>query len=662
MIERERAGTGQDRPGAAPAVGPDTVREAARTAGRGGSRLPDGLRTTMEEAFGTPLDHVRVSVDGPAAASIGATAYTVGSDIVVQSASVLRDVETMAHEIHHTTQHGAPSGLSDPHDRWEREAADVGARVARGLDVRHRAGDGEEQPGGGVHRAAVQRRVGFEFESQWRMRDHSGGLTEEDERRHLAEIADRDDARGTQVLATIAERRYHPQLLDATEQDVPAQELKERWLAPVPGGEPNQYLFTDEGRARLERLRQEEPAHHDKLMDDVVLPLLRRKLIREDPVPGREVPKMGSVGGGKNYRLTSDVSPTGGSGLEWVTDPLSTRDEVKEVMTTITRVSAALDARSGEESFPLDSVRVPGFRGDPGIMIFPLRGVLLYEPQMTGGFKLGELPRLLEYLQQPEGTPGFFGRPAHERRKEAGRDLHTATLRTANAIRAAAEEQARELPPESTGGASTSELAGLVALLGSYLSYGSGLEVNGNSKSIAGGLMSRTSFAHNFTLLPRPLRSYFREDPGRFVAFVLKAAGLPQDGNDPLYSQPVEHGEAGHREKRQIPLTRAQWLKGIPVGNDLLRNYKHLHEAEKAQVGERKDDWEHIHGSLGALGSVDDRVGKRGQEELALVAELRRMKADLPTAELKPLALAAYDLIQRLNEGKSLDYRKKRPR
>ncbi|MEY9847214.1 DUF4157 domain-containing protein [Streptacidiphilus sp. MAP5-3] len=149
MIGRERnqegAGHGDN------AVQDDNaVQEAARTAGRGGSRLPNGVRTTMEQAFGTSLDHVRVSVDEQAAASINARAYTVGNNIVVQNASVLRDVETMAHEIHHTTQHDAPAGLSDPGNRWEREASDVGARVARGESLQRCAADGEEHEGGGL--------------------------------------------------------------------------------------------------------------------------------------------------------------------------------------------------------------------------------------------------------------------------------------------------------------------------------------------------------------------------------------------------------------------------------------------------------------------------------------------------------------------------------
>ncbi|MFX4293583.1 hypothetical protein [Streptomyces bohaiensis] len=86
-------------------------------------------------------------------------------------------------------------------------------------------------------------------------------------------------------------------------------------------------------------------------------------------------------------------------------------------------------------------------------MVFPLRGALVYEPQMTGGFKLEELPRLLEYLQVPDKA-GVFERRAHEQRKEAKQDLHRTTLGTVNDIRQRAEEQAK--------GASAAECQGQV--------------------------------------------------------------------------------------------------------------------------------------------------------------------------------------------------------
>ncbi|MFJ6738392.1 DUF4157 domain-containing protein [Streptomyces sp. NPDC091279] len=652
MIARER-----NQGDAVPPPRGDAVREAARTAGRGGKRLPTGMRTSMESAFGTGLGHIRVSVDEQAAASIDAKAYTVGDHIVVQNAGVLRDVETMAHEIHHTTQRDAPGGLSDPDGTWEREAADVGARVARGQSV-HRCGADGEQHGDGGDAGAIQRRVGFEFESQWQVRDHNN-LTDEDEQNHQREIAERDAVIDAKILWKMADRRQVNDLRDAAEQDPSAGDLVAKWLTPLPGGDPDQFQLTAEGSARIARAKRENPDSYRRHAADAVPALLHNNRIRETPLPGRDVPKMGTLGSGTDYRLTSDVSPTGGSALEWVTDPLTTKDQLLQVMGEITALSTALDNRKDQGSFLLDEVNLGSFTALPGMMIFPLRGALLYAPQMTGGFKLAELPRLVEYLDVPAKAPGLFGRSAHERRQEAKQDLHRDSVAPIEGIRQRAEDQAKGLPPGVVGGESTDGLVGLITLIGSYLSYGSNLEVNPNSKSIAGGLMSRTSFAHNFTLLSHPMRMYFREDPNRFVAFALKATGLPENGTDLLYNKPVAHGDAGHRDTRQIPLTRAEWLKGIPVGKDLLRNYKHLTEAEKYQVSDRRQDWEHIHGSLGALGSVDDKVGRSGKEEVALVAELRRMRDRIPTADLQPLALAAFDLVQRLNEGKSLDYKKK---
>ncbi|MET8980124.1 DUF4157 domain-containing protein [Streptomyces sp. NPDC004539] len=644
MIARERTGGSGE-------AGADAVREAARTAGRGGRRLPDGMRANLESAFGTDLGHVRVSVDERAAASIDARAYTVGDNIVVQNAAVLRDTETMAHEIHHTTQRGAPGGLSDPDGRWEREASDVGARVARGESVHV---DGAAHGGGGD---AVQRRVGFEFESQWRVRDHNN-LTAQDEQNYQDEVSSRNDIIGAQVLLRMADLRQNSSLLTAAERAGNSEQLRNSWLTPVPG-QAGRFQATAAGQARLAQARQASPEQYRQHVDDVTPSLLHNGRIRETPIRGRDVPKMGTVGSGTDYRLTSDVSPTGGAALEWVTDPLTTRDDVLRVMTEITQVSAALDARQGRESFPLDEVNLGGFTANPGMMVFPLDGVLVYAPQMTGGFKLDELPRLIEYLQVPAkrpllSTPGAFGG-----RKQARQDLHVNSLGTVDGIRRAAEAQAGRLPAEVTGGESTDALVGLTTLIGSYLRYGSEMGDKANSKSIAGGLMSRTSFAHNFTLLPRPTRIYYRDNPEAFAEFVLRAAGLdPNDQQSLVYPNTVEHGDAGNRAERRIPLTRHQWLTGMPKGRDLLRNYRHLDEAEKIETNHNQADWSHIHGSLGALGTVDDQVGAPGHQEVALVAELRRMKDGLLTADLLPLSVAAFDLVQRLNEGRKLKYEK----
>jgi hypothetical protein len=104
----------------------------------GGSPLDAETRTSMEQAFGQSFSDVRMHTGAAAsrsAESVGANAYTVGSDIVFRgghgpgSATFQRDI---AHELTHVTQQragpvdgtDAPGGirLSDPSDRFERAA------------------------------------------------------------------------------------------------------------------------------------------------------------------------------------------------------------------------------------------------------------------------------------------------------------------------------------------------------------------------------------------------------------------------------------------------------------------------------------------------------------------------------------------------------------
>lgn len=104
-----------------------------------GARLDDGTRSTMESAFGTSFDGVRVHTDQGAsrsAESVGANAYTVGSDIVFRNGQFdpgsATGQRTLAHELAHVVQQSAgpvdgsdaPGGirLSDPSDRFERAA------------------------------------------------------------------------------------------------------------------------------------------------------------------------------------------------------------------------------------------------------------------------------------------------------------------------------------------------------------------------------------------------------------------------------------------------------------------------------------------------------------------------------------------------------------
>ncbi len=112
----------------------------------GGSPLDAETRADMEARLGHDFSGVRVHTDGRAdesARSVNAQAYTVGSDIVFQrdrydpSSDAGRHV--LAHELTHVMQQrsgpvdGTDAGggvrVSDPSDRFEREAASTADRV-----------------------------------------------------------------------------------------------------------------------------------------------------------------------------------------------------------------------------------------------------------------------------------------------------------------------------------------------------------------------------------------------------------------------------------------------------------------------------------------------------------------------------------------------------
>ncbi|WUG28411.1 DUF4157 domain-containing protein [Streptomyces sp. NBC_00464] len=127
----------QDEPAS---VQRSAVHDVLRSAGQ---PLDSGTRTDMEARFGADFADVRIHNDGAArtsAAEIGARAYTSGSHIVLGDGG--GDRHTLAHELTHVIQQrqGPVSGndnggglkVSDPSDRFEREAEAQATRVLSG--------------------------------------------------------------------------------------------------------------------------------------------------------------------------------------------------------------------------------------------------------------------------------------------------------------------------------------------------------------------------------------------------------------------------------------------------------------------------------------------------------------------------------------------------
>ncbi|WP_316528452.1 eCIS core domain-containing protein [Kitasatospora brasiliensis] len=161
---RERREHGyQPAAGGPAAVQRSAVHEVLRTAGR---PLDRATRSDMEARLGADFSDVRVHDDSAAKASaarIGARAYTSGNHIVVGDGGM--DRHTLAHELTHViqqrqgpvagTDNGSGLRVSDPSDRFEREAEANARRVLAGAAPAQREAD----PGATVPTSAATPRV-----------------------------------------------------------------------------------------------------------------------------------------------------------------------------------------------------------------------------------------------------------------------------------------------------------------------------------------------------------------------------------------------------------------------------------------------------------------------------------------------------------------------
>ncbi|MFC9179200.1 DUF4157 domain-containing protein [Streptomyces globisporus] len=161
--ESARAGGAE----AAPDVQRSAVQNVLRAPGR---PLDAALKDDMESRFDADFSDVRLHTGAAArdsAAGIGARAYTSGSHIVIGDRG--DDKHTLAHELTHVLQQrtGPVSGsddgtglrISDPSDRYEREAEANASRVLSSRPPAHSPAEGAgHAPSSRGSGAAVQRR------------------------------------------------------------------------------------------------------------------------------------------------------------------------------------------------------------------------------------------------------------------------------------------------------------------------------------------------------------------------------------------------------------------------------------------------------------------------------------------------------------------------
>ncbi|WP_416971248.1 DUF4157 domain-containing protein [Streptomyces sp. 4F14] len=161
---------GRQRGEAQESVQRSAVHGVLRTPGR---PLAEPVRAEMEARLGADFSEVRVHDDVAAqrsATEVGARAYTSGHHVVIGKGG--GDPHTLAHELAHVVQQrsgpvaGTDTGsglrVSDPSDRFEREAERTARRVMSGPAPAADVGKHSPVPAQRVSEASVQRMVNEE--------------------------------------------------------------------------------------------------------------------------------------------------------------------------------------------------------------------------------------------------------------------------------------------------------------------------------------------------------------------------------------------------------------------------------------------------------------------------------------------------------------------
>ncbi|MDX3385247.1 DUF4157 domain-containing protein [Streptomyces niveiscabiei] len=164
------------------AVQRSTAHDVLRSSGK---PLDEPVRAEMESRLGHDFSDVRLHTGQAAqrsAAELGARAWTSGNHVVIGRGG--GDPHTLAHELTHVVQqrqgpvsgtdNGSGLSVSDPSDRFEREAEATARRVMSRPVGEAAAAQTAPAHHGHSHGASVQRMEGFEAEVDKRVRDRSG--------------------------------------------------------------------------------------------------------------------------------------------------------------------------------------------------------------------------------------------------------------------------------------------------------------------------------------------------------------------------------------------------------------------------------------------------------------------------------------------------------
>ena len=363
-------------------------------------------------------------------------------------------------------------------------------------------------------------------------------------------------------------------------------------------------------------------------------------------VTKQTVPKETSIYGGRGSARGWSLETDGGEAELVIDPPLGEGDQTKldRIFGDIRRYFTALDLarQGGETEFKSPDARFFNRNAQSGlVMKLPDNGHIAGQPQVTIGIRLGRVRMLFEEMARLGARSPF-------EIYKGGSGFYPRTAGNAAAVGRNA--------PDVNGHRASEHLRGLITMVAQYLSQGSSQGPRAYVKYMTFA-MARTDFVGMFKRIRTREKSFFREDPQRWVDYALDATGFSGRGNQPLINFKITDGVMNVDEigaPQLATLTRERWLRSMADGRNAVDLLTKVGSGNNAPYLDAKGG--HRLRALGLLGRRTDEVGVDGQNH-GVVIEFRTLRHGVRWNEWHNLARSFMTYVETLNRSSKADLR-----
>jgi hypothetical protein len=365
-------------------------------------------------------------------------------------------------------------------------------------------------------------------------------------------------------------------------------------------------------------------------------------------------PKAAVVKGGLGWQMTVD-----GTEIEYVVDPVTESEaggnQLVGIMSDLNRFMKMMNKRNSQAFLTVADFPPGTFHPPKDRFVIHIKQDLRFKdidaiPQVTGGVRLARVRKLWRLLSDPNSAAAkqFFAE------KPGGDPMYSGIVK--KTLLNWTKIKDSRWPAHKPSAA----LRGLVTLIATYLMRGYSPQHHGvGAVKYLFFIMSRTSFSGLFKELPAEEQNHYRSAKDDWVNFICvdvmsQLPGIPPTGIDPagnvLERRVTDRGALA--VPIELPITRADWLKGMVDGRDLLSAAEHpLGGLDNATWEDSNPELGHRLRGLAGLGEKMDTLQYSGRPNKAAILEFRARQAALEYKHWPDYAFRMHKFFTEINEG-----------